>query len=71
MYMDFLFYLKTLSKGEKTEHILFISVVLGILLLIGIGLEIFEKKYTKQYEIIKSFLNKFNMFSKKQTKKDV
>ena len=47
MYMDFLFYLKTLSKGEKAEQILFLTAFLGILLLIGIGLQIFKKKYNK------------------------
>lgn len=70
MYMDFLFYLKTLSEGERTEQILIISAVLGILLLIGIFVEIFKNKYSYQYESIKNFLSKLNVFNKKATKKD-
>lgn len=70
MYMEYLFYLKTLSEGERIEQILLISAVLGGLLLIGIAIEIFQKKYIKQYENFKKFLGQINIFNKKETKKD-
>ena len=71
MYMDYLFYLKTLQEEERIKQILLVVLVLGILLLIGLILEIFKKKYSKKYEHIKKLLT-FNIFNKiKTTKKDV
>lgn len=70
MYMEYLSYLRTLSKAEKLEQILLVSAIFGALILIGIVLEILRKKYNKQYECVKSFLNK-NIFKNKQIKKDV
>jgi len=71
MYMEYLFYLKTLPEGERIEQILLISAVLVGLFLVGIGIEIFQKKYSKQYANIKKFFNKLNIFRKKETKKGV
>lgn len=71
MYMEYLFYLKTLSQEERIEQILLITAVLGGLFIIAIAIEIFKKKYSKQYGKVKNFLNKLNVFNKKKAKKDV
>jgi len=71
MYMDYLFYLKTLQTSDRIKQILVIISVFIILFFVGMLIEIFKCKFNKQYKSIKKFLNKLNIVSKKETKKDV
>lgn len=71
MYMEYLFYLKTLSQEERIEQILLISAIFVGLFIIAIAIEIFKNKYSKQYDNVKKFFNKITVFNKKKAKKDV